>query len=273
VKCSWMRGGWRARRGPWGACGWRSCRTPVAAAGVGRRGHLLEEPQEFLVAVAGSASVDDAPGRDLQRGEQGGGAMSGVIVGALLGASRPHVAHGLGALQGLDLGLLIDAQHDRAVGWVRVEPDDVVDLGCQFRVGGELERLGAPGLDAVLAPDPGDGVAADTELAGQQPGRPVGDPQPGRWWGKGDCQDLGPAEPTDRLWSSRPGPVGEPIQPAAHVAARQAITVGRETPTRRAISVLATPSAPGAGCGRAGRARLAAGRSVPICAARPGHHG
>jgi hypothetical protein len=76
----------------------------------------------------------------------------------------------LGALEGLELGLLVHAQHDRAVGWVQVEPGDVMDLGGQFPVGGELERPDAPGLDAVLAPDPGDGVAADIEFAGQQPG-------------------------------------------------------------------------------------------------------
>jgi hypothetical protein len=57
-----------------------------------------------------------------------------------------------------------------ALGWVQVQADDVVDLGGQLRVGEELEGLGAPGLDAVLTPDAGHGVAADAELAGQQPG-------------------------------------------------------------------------------------------------------
>jgi len=177
------------------------------AAWVGA-GNLLEEPQKFLVAVARRALVDDPASRDLQRSEQGGGAMSGVVVCALLRASRPHAAHGLGALEGLELGLLVHAQHDRAVGWVQVEPDDVMDLGGQFRVGGELEGPDAPGLDAVLAPDPGDGVAADIKFAGQQAGRPVGDPQPGRWRVDGGRQDLSPAGSTDRLWPARSRPVG-----------------------------------------------------------------
>jgi hypothetical protein len=81
--------------------------------------------------------------------------------------------HGLGALEGLELGLLVHAKHDRAVRWVQIEPDDVVDPGGQFRVSGELEGPDAPWLDAVLPPDPGD-VAADIESTGQQPGRPVG---------------------------------------------------------------------------------------------------
>jgi hypothetical protein len=49
-------------------------------------GDLLEEGEELLVAVAGGAPVDDVPGRDLQRGEQGRGAVPDVVVGALLGA-------------------------------------------------------------------------------------------------------------------------------------------------------------------------------------------
>jgi hypothetical protein len=169
--------------------------------------------------------------------------MSDVVVGAALRASRPDAARGLSAFHGLDLGLLIDAQHHRAIGWVLVESDNVVDLGGQVGVGGGLDGPNPPGLDAVLAPAAGDGVAADTEFAGQQPGRPVGDPQPGGWWVEGGRQDLGPAEPTDRLWSSRSGSVGEPSSPRRTYRRRQAITVGWETPTRWAIWVLAAPSA------------------------------
>jgi hypothetical protein len=195
------------------------------------------------VAVAGSASVGDAPGRDLQRSEQGGSAMSDVVVGAALRASRPDAAHGLGAFHGLDLGLPIDAQHHRAIGWVQVEPDNVVDLGGQFGVGGGLEGPNAPGLDAVLAPDAGDGVAADTEFAGQQPGRPVGDPQPGG--GGLRVADRISARRNRRTVCGHPGRgrSGSPSSPRRTYRRRPAITVGRETPTRWAISVLAAPSA------------------------------
>jgi len=47
--------------------------------------------------------------------------MEDVVVGALLGAPGPHAADRLGSFQGLDLGLLIHAQHDRAFGWVQIE--------------------------------------------------------------------------------------------------------------------------------------------------------
>jgi hypothetical protein len=182
-------------------------------------GDLLEEGQELLVAVAGGALVDDVPGRDLQRGEQGRGPVADVVVGALFGPVGPDPADRLGTLQGLDLGLLVHAQHHRPLGWVQVQADDVVDLGRQLRVGGELEGLGPPGLDTIFAPDARNGVTADTRLTGQQPGRPVGDPQPGWWRIEGDRQDLGPAGPTHGLRSSRPGPVGQAGQPATGIAA------------------------------------------------------
>ena len=95
----------------------------------------------------------------------------------------------------MDLRLLIDAEDDRPLGWVQVQADDVMNPGRQLRVGGELEGRCPPGLHTVLTPHSGDGVAAHTELAGQQPGRPVGDAQPGRRRAKGDLEDFGPAEP------------------------------------------------------------------------------
>jgi hypothetical protein len=61
---------------------------------------------------------------------------------------------------------------------MQVEPDDVADLALEFRVGGELEGLCAPGLhaeavpnpDAEAVPNPGDGDVQDRgPLGGQQP--------------------------------------------------------------------------------------------------------
>ena len=83
---------------------------------------------------------------DVERGEQAGDAVADVVVGASLGHARHHRQDRLGAVQGLDLGLLVDAEHHRALGRVVVEPDDVDDLLDEQRVGGQLERLGRCGL-------------------------------------------------------------------------------------------------------------------------------
>ena len=80
-------------------------------------GELLEEPEELLVAVAGSASVGDAAGRDLQRSEQGGSAMSDVVVGAALRASRPDAAHKLSAFHGWIWTFIFISTHSTTARW------------------------------------------------------------------------------------------------------------------------------------------------------------
>jgi hypothetical protein len=52
-------------------------------------------------------------------------------------------------------GLLVDAEHDGLLRRVHIQPDHVADLGVELGIGGELERLGTPGLQVPLAPDPG----------------------------------------------------------------------------------------------------------------------
>ena len=127
--------------------------------------------------VAGVAGVGDLAGGDLQRGEQRGGAVADVVMGGLLRQAGSHRQDRRGPVQGLDLRLLVDAQHDRVLGRVQVEPDDVADLRLQLRVGGELERLPPPRLQPPLAPDPRHPHIRDPQLAGQQPARPVRHPQ------------------------------------------------------------------------------------------------
>jgi hypothetical protein len=47
---------------------------------------------------------------------------------------------------------------------IQVKPDDVGDLGDQLGIGGEFERLGAPGLDSVVAPHPCHRAVADSQM-------------------------------------------------------------------------------------------------------------
>ena len=85
---------------------------PAARVGLGDE---LEEVQELGLAVAVIAAVGDRAGRDLQRGEQRGGAVALVVVGGLLGQPGPDGQDRLGAVERLDLGLLVDAEHDRVL--------------------------------------------------------------------------------------------------------------------------------------------------------------
>ena len=108
-----------------------------------RDGHLdlAQEAQELLVPVAGLALGDHLAGGDVQSGEEGGGAVPDVVVGDAFHVAQAHRQQRLGAVQGLDLRLLVDAEHHRLVRRVQVEADDVPDLFDKERVGGELEVL------------------------------------------------------------------------------------------------------------------------------------
>jgi hypothetical protein len=66
------------------------------AVGIGP-GDLLEEGEELLVAVAGLAGRGDLPGGDLQRGEQGRGAVPDAVVRAALG--QPGLQRRIGAVR------------------------------------------------------------------------------------------------------------------------------------------------------------------------------
>ena len=112
---------------------------------IGRHGllDLREEVAEFDRTVTLVAAADDPAGGNVQGGEQGGRAVPRVIMAAPLGLPRSHRQQRLGAIERLDLRLLIDAQHQGMVGRIELEPDDVAHLGDKQRVSGQLESLQA----------------------------------------------------------------------------------------------------------------------------------
>jgi hypothetical protein len=95
--------------------------------------HLLEEVEELGFAVPVVALVGDLSGRDLQCREQGRGPVALGVVRGLLRQPGTQRQHRCGAVECLDLGLLVHAQHQGLLGWVQVEPDHVTNLGLQFR--------------------------------------------------------------------------------------------------------------------------------------------
>jgi hypothetical protein len=86
--------------------------------------------------------ADDAPVGDVERREQAGDAIALGVVGAALGQARHHRQDRLGAVQRLDLGLLVHAQHHRPLGRVVIQPDDIDDLVDNQRIGRQLEGVG-----------------------------------------------------------------------------------------------------------------------------------
>ena len=99
--------------------------------------------------------------------------MALVVVGGALGQPGLHRQDRLGAVQRLDLRLLVDAQHDGPLGRVQIQADDVADLGDELRVPGQLERLRAVRLQPERLPDPVHRRLVEPDLRCHRPRRPM----------------------------------------------------------------------------------------------------
>ena len=103
--------------------------------------------------------------------------MPDVIVGAALSVAGLHRQRLLGPVQRLNLALFVDAEHDRLLGRVQIQADDIGDLRDQLGVGGELERLRPPRLHPVMPPGPQHRRRVHLQMLSEQPRRPMGDPE------------------------------------------------------------------------------------------------
>ena len=99
----------------------------------------VEEADELLMAVALHVLADDRAVEHVERGEQRRRAVPLVVVGHGAGAALLHRQAGLGAVERLDLRLLVDRQHHGVGRRVDIQADDVDELLGEGRVVGELE--------------------------------------------------------------------------------------------------------------------------------------
>jgi hypothetical protein len=100
------------------------------------------------MAVAPHAAADDLALQHVERGEEDGRAVALVVVGRGPGPALLQRQSRLGAVQGLDLGLLVNRQNDGVGRRVDIEPRDAADLGGELRV---ETRFGMSGLTARAA--------------------------------------------------------------------------------------------------------------------------
>src|SRR5690606_15008559 len=106
---------------------------------------LVQERDEVGGGVRRADVGDHLPGGDLQGGEQVTGAVALVVVGGPCRGGRQHRQRGRGAVERLDLGLLVHREHRGGDRRVHVQGDDVADLVHELRVRGDLELVLAPG--------------------------------------------------------------------------------------------------------------------------------
>ena len=87
-----------------------------------------QKRQELFAAMAPMQLADDPTGRQIQGRKQARRAVTLVVMGASLRDSRRQRQQRLGPIQGLNLALLVHAQHHRFGGRIQVQPNDVAHL-------------------------------------------------------------------------------------------------------------------------------------------------
>jgi len=96
-----------------------------------------------------------------------------VVMGHRAGAPFLDRQPGLGAVERLDLALLIDREHDRVRRRIDVEPDDCAQLGDE--TSGSFDSLNRrTRCGAMRLPDPLHRGHADADGLGHHAGGPVG---------------------------------------------------------------------------------------------------
>ena len=137
----------------------------------------VEEADELLMAMPAHAAPNHGPVENVERGEQRRRSVALVIVGhrpAFAGLDRQAR---LGAVERLDLALLVDGDDDGVLGRVHVKADDVLDLLDEIGIVGALERAQAMGLRSMRFPQALNGAQADaTALAMARPVQCVASP-------------------------------------------------------------------------------------------------
>jgi len=142
-------------------------------AGRNRCLDRVEEAQELLVAVALHAAPDHGAVEHVEGREQRRGAVADVVVGRGRGLLLAHWQPGLGALERLDLGFLVDREDDRVRRRVQVEPDHLAQLGDERRILGQLESPHTMRRKPVRGPDALHGSQGDADRLRHHAAGPV----------------------------------------------------------------------------------------------------
>ena len=133
----------------------------------------FEELQELLMAVPGIALPDHFSRRHFQRRKKRGRAIALVIVGHRAAPAFLHRQARLGAVQGLDLALLIHAKYQRLFRGIEIEAHYVGQLFQEPRIARKLEPLGSMRLQMMTLPNPVDRGFANALCLTHGPATPM----------------------------------------------------------------------------------------------------
>ena len=116
-------------------------------------GPMIPKGQEFLRAMPGLRRGGDRSGLHVQCGAERGGAVPDVVVRVRGGLSRRQGQAGLGALQGLNLGLCIYGQHQGLRRRLHIQAHHLPRLAGEVGVRRDLELATAVRGQSLLPPD------------------------------------------------------------------------------------------------------------------------
>jgi len=132
-----------------------------------------QELEPLLMPMPLLAHRNDRAVQRVERGKQRGRAVAFVVVGHGAGAPELHWQARLGAVERLDLALLVATEHERLVGRIEVQAHDVDQLVLEARVARELEGVLQMRLEAVALPYAPDRCGAQIKMRRQRARAPV----------------------------------------------------------------------------------------------------
>jgi hypothetical protein len=188
------------------------------------------------------ALADDLAFEQVEGSEQSCGAVPFVVVGHCAGASFLHRQARLGAIERLNLALLIDRQNDGMVRRIEIKADDVTQLGNKMRVIGQLELTHPMRLQAMSPPDALNRADADPGRLGHRGPRPMGGVRRRPSQGQGHNRSATPG-PKGGMRDGRILSHHSPAMPSAPNRSCQRQMTVLAFSIRRMISVVPWPSA------------------------------
>jgi hypothetical protein len=99
----------------------------------------VQKRDELGMGVARLTPLDHVPLEDIQRRKEGGRPVPLIVMRLAHRHPRPQRQDRLGAIQRLNLALLIDAQHQGLRRRVQIEADNVPQFAHEFRIAAELK--------------------------------------------------------------------------------------------------------------------------------------
>ncbi len=135
--------------------------------------HRIEKGDELLMAVLVHASAEHGAIQHIECGEQCGGAVALVIMGHGLAFAGLERKTRLGAVQGLDLALFIDGEHDGVTGRGHVQPHHILDLLGKSGIARQLEGAQPMRLKPMGFPNALHRSQADADGLGDRASRPM----------------------------------------------------------------------------------------------------